>query len=162
MRALAELLGPYGMKFLSENLMWHVTSQIVELKVRGSWARERGMGRRRGQGRVGAGATATWSLPASCLRVPLQKLVVENMDVLVQIRSNFSKADLMASLLPQLTGEHLPDRRGSCGTALRMTGDGVRGKIRWGGGRLGWVCRSEPIAVALTSTFLMFFVLLRG
>uniref|UniRef100_A0A8C0L817 NCK associated protein 1 like n=1 Tax=Canis lupus dingo TaxID=286419 RepID=A0A8C0L817_CANLU len=64
MRALAELLGPYGMKFLSENLMWHVTSQIVELK----------------------------------------KLVVENMDVLVQIRSNFSKADLMASLLPQLTG----------------------------------------------------------
>nr|XP_025843531.1 nck-associated protein 1-like isoform X1 [Vulpes vulpes]XP_025843532.1 nck-associated protein 1-like isoform X2 [Vulpes vulpes] len=64
MRALAELLGPYGMKFLSENLMWHVTSQIVELK----------------------------------------KLVVENMDVLVQIRSNFSRADLMASLLPQLTG----------------------------------------------------------
>ncbi|XP_012887885.1 PREDICTED: nck-associated protein 1-like [Dipodomys ordii] len=64
MRALAELLGPYGMKFLSENLMWHVTSQIVELK----------------------------------------KLVVENMDVLVQIRSNFSKPDMMASLLPQLTG----------------------------------------------------------
>ncbi|KAB0397271.1 hypothetical protein E2I00_005324 [Balaenoptera physalus] len=64
LRALAELLGPYGMKFLSENLMWHVTSQIVELK----------------------------------------KLVVENMDVLVQIRSNFSKADLMASLLPQLMG----------------------------------------------------------
>ncbi|KAF4010165.1 hypothetical protein G4228_001643 [Cervus hanglu yarkandensis] len=64
MRALAELLGPYGMKFLSENLMWHVTSQIVELK----------------------------------------KLVVENMDILVQIRSNFNKADLMASLLPQLTG----------------------------------------------------------
>lgn len=30
---MAELLGPYGMKFLSENLMWHVTSQIVELKV---------------------------------------------------------------------------------------------------------------------------------
>uniref|UniRef100_A0A8C6GYU0 NCK associated protein 1 like n=1 Tax=Mus spicilegus TaxID=10103 RepID=A0A8C6GYU0_MUSSI len=64
MRALAEILGPYGMKFLSENLMWHVTSQIVELK----------------------------------------KLVVENMDVLVQIRSNFSKPELMASLLPQLTG----------------------------------------------------------
>ncbi|XP_038608220.1 nck-associated protein 1-like isoform X2 [Tachyglossus aculeatus] len=62
MRALAELLGPYGMKFLSENLMWHVTSQIVELK----------------------------------------KLVVENMDVLVQIRSNFSKPELMSSLLPRL------------------------------------------------------------
>ncbi|KAK7809723.1 hypothetical protein U0070_010519 [Myodes glareolus] len=64
MRALAEILGPYGMKFLSENLMWHVTSQIVELK----------------------------------------KLVVENMDILVQIRSNFNKPDLMASLLPQLMG----------------------------------------------------------
>lgn len=38
----------------------------------------------------------------------LQKLVVENMDVLVQIRSNFGKADLMATLLPQLMGEHLP------------------------------------------------------
>uniref|UniRef100_A0A670YUF8 NCK associated protein 1 like n=1 Tax=Pseudonaja textilis TaxID=8673 RepID=A0A670YUF8_PSETE len=33
MRALAELLGPYGMKFLSDNLMWHVTSQMVELKI---------------------------------------------------------------------------------------------------------------------------------
>lgn len=33
MRALAELLGPYGMKFLSDNLMWHVGSQVTELKV---------------------------------------------------------------------------------------------------------------------------------
>lgn len=33
MKALAELIGPYGIKFLSENLMWHVTSQIAELKV---------------------------------------------------------------------------------------------------------------------------------
>ncbi|XP_046731027.1 nck-associated protein 1-like [Silurus meridionalis] len=32
MRALAELIGPYGMKFLGENLMWHITSQISELK----------------------------------------------------------------------------------------------------------------------------------
>ncbi|KAM4880931.1 LOW QUALITY PROTEIN: nck-associated protein 1-like [Sylvia borin] len=31
-RALAELIGPYGMKFLSENLMWHVGSQVTELK----------------------------------------------------------------------------------------------------------------------------------
>lgn len=38
----------------------------------------------------------------------LQKLVVENMDILVQIRSNFSKPDLMASLLPQLMGIHIP------------------------------------------------------
>lgn len=33
MRALAELIGPYGMKFLSDNLMWHVGSQVTELKV---------------------------------------------------------------------------------------------------------------------------------
>ncbi|XP_039570631.1 nck-associated protein 1-like [Passer montanus] len=32
MRALAELIGPYGMRFLSENLMWHVGSQVTELK----------------------------------------------------------------------------------------------------------------------------------
>ncbi|XP_060108145.1 nck-associated protein 1-like [Heteronotia binoei] len=63
MRALAGLLGPYGMKFLSDNLMWHITSQMVELK----------------------------------------KLVTENMDVLVQIRSNFYQAEQMAVLLPRLT-----------------------------------------------------------
>ncbi|XP_069826350.1 nck-associated protein 1-like isoform X2 [Dendropsophus ebraccatus] len=62
-KALAEMMGPYGMKFLSENLMWHVTSQIGEIK----------------------------------------KLVVENMDVLVQIRSNFSNAQLMPSLLAKLS-----------------------------------------------------------
>ncbi|KAK6318722.1 hypothetical protein J4Q44_G00099330 [Coregonus suidteri] len=32
MQALAELIGPYGLKFLSENLMWHITSQVGELK----------------------------------------------------------------------------------------------------------------------------------
>ncbi|NWS42437.1 NCKP1 protein, partial [Probosciger aterrimus] len=32
MRALSELLGPYGMKFLSESLMWHISSQVAELK----------------------------------------------------------------------------------------------------------------------------------
>ncbi|XP_072775669.1 nck-associated protein 1-like isoform X2 [Taeniopygia guttata] len=32
LRALAELIGPYGMRFLSENLMWHVGSQVTELK----------------------------------------------------------------------------------------------------------------------------------
>uniref|UniRef100_A0A8C7UE87 Nck-associated protein 1 n=1 Tax=Oncorhynchus mykiss TaxID=8022 RepID=A0A8C7UE87_ONCMY len=35
MRSLSELLGPYGMKFLSESLMWHISSQVAELKVRG-------------------------------------------------------------------------------------------------------------------------------
>lgn len=63
LKSLAEMIGPYGMKFLSENLMWHVTSQIAELK----------------------------------------KLVVENMDTLVQIRSNFSNAELMPSLLAKLS-----------------------------------------------------------
>lgn len=32
LRALAELIGPYGMKFLNESLMWHIASQINELK----------------------------------------------------------------------------------------------------------------------------------
>ncbi|KAM3621969.1 uncharacterized protein V6R79_018401 [Siganus canaliculatus] len=32
LQALAELIGPYGLKFLSENLTWHVTSQVTELK----------------------------------------------------------------------------------------------------------------------------------
>lgn len=111
MRALAELLGPYGMKFLSENLMWHVTSQIVELKV--LWKQvpgEKFSHSGRGSG-VGDGGKMYHGSCLFLLNVsvsPLQKLVVENMDVLVQIRSNFSKADLMASLLPQLTGEHLP------------------------------------------------------
>ena len=34
LRALAELIGPYGMKYLSERLMWHISSQVEELKVR--------------------------------------------------------------------------------------------------------------------------------
>ncbi|KFO79223.1 Nck-associated protein 1-like, partial [Cuculus canorus] len=63
MRALAELIGPYGMKFLSDNLMWHVGSQVTELK----------------------------------------KLVNENMDTLVQLRSSSYKPEQMAALLPRLT-----------------------------------------------------------
>ncbi|XP_069765666.1 nck-associated protein 1-like isoform X2 [Narcine bancroftii] len=63
MRALAELIGPYGMKYLSEHLMWHVTSQVTELK----------------------------------------KLVVENMDILVQLRANLRKPDTMAALAKRLT-----------------------------------------------------------
>lgn len=107
MRALAEILGPYGMKFLSENLMWHVTSQIVELKVSstaGAWAKVLPWYRWGLEDRL-----LLISFPAVCLCfLQLQKLVVENMDILVQIRSNFSKPELMASLLPQLTGKHLP------------------------------------------------------
>lgn len=32
LRALAELIGPYGMKYCNENLMWHIASQVTELK----------------------------------------------------------------------------------------------------------------------------------
>ncbi|XP_036415793.1 nck-associated protein 1-like isoform X2 [Colossoma macropomum] len=64
LRALAELIGPYGLKFLGENLMWHITSQVGELK----------------------------------------KLVFENMDVLVQMKANFDKPEMMSSLQKRLTG----------------------------------------------------------
>uniref|UniRef100_A0AAR2IJ89 Nck-associated protein 1 n=1 Tax=Pygocentrus nattereri TaxID=42514 RepID=A0AAR2IJ89_PYGNA len=63
MRSLSELLGPYGMKFLSESLMWHISSQVAELK----------------------------------------KLVVENMEVLTQMRTSFDKPDHMAALFKRLT-----------------------------------------------------------
>ncbi|XP_035518339.1 nck-associated protein 1-like [Morone saxatilis] len=64
LQALAELIGPYGLKFLSENLMWHITSQISELK----------------------------------------KLVIENMDILVQMKNNFDKPEEMTNLKKRLTG----------------------------------------------------------
>ncbi|XP_049894986.1 nck-associated protein 1-like [Epinephelus moara] len=64
LQALAELIGPYGLKFLSENLMWHITSQVSELK----------------------------------------KLVIENMDILVQMRNNFEKPEEMANLKRRLSG----------------------------------------------------------
>uniref|UniRef100_A0A8C1EM99 NCK associated protein 1 like n=1 Tax=Cyprinus carpio carpio TaxID=630221 RepID=A0A8C1EM99_CYPCA len=32
LRSLAELIGPFGLKFLNENLMWHIISQVGELK----------------------------------------------------------------------------------------------------------------------------------
>uniref|UniRef100_A0A3P8S8F1 NCK associated protein 1 like n=1 Tax=Amphiprion percula TaxID=161767 RepID=A0A3P8S8F1_AMPPE len=64
LQALAELLGPYGLKFLSENLMWHITSQVSELK----------------------------------------KMVIENMDILVQMKNNFDKPEEMSNLKKRLTG----------------------------------------------------------
>uniref|UniRef100_A0A3B5B3D4 NCK associated protein 1 like n=1 Tax=Stegastes partitus TaxID=144197 RepID=A0A3B5B3D4_9TELE len=64
LQALAELLGPYGLKFLSENLMWHITSQVSELK----------------------------------------KMVIENMDILVQMKNNFDKPEEMSNLKRRLTG----------------------------------------------------------
>ncbi|CAG07078.1 unnamed protein product, partial [Tetraodon nigroviridis] len=64
LRALAKLLGPYGLNFLNENLMWHITSQVSELK----------------------------------------KLVVENMDMLVQMKNNFEDLEKMEGLKKRLTG----------------------------------------------------------
>uniref|UniRef100_A0AAQ4QC23 Nck-associated protein 1 n=1 Tax=Gasterosteus aculeatus aculeatus TaxID=481459 RepID=A0AAQ4QC23_GASAC len=75
MRSLSELLGPYGMKFLSESLMWHISSQVAELK----------------------------------------KLVVENMEVLTQMRTSFDKPEHMAALFKKLT----------CNVLKRMTIIGV-------------------------------------
>lgn len=53
--------------------------------------------------------------PASC---PPQKLVNENMDTLVQLRSSSCKPEQMAALLPRLTcefGDELGTWRGSLG-----------------------------------------------
>ncbi|XP_006006697.1 nck-associated protein 1-like [Latimeria chalumnae] len=63
MQALSELIGPYGIKFLGDNLMWHVSCQVNELK----------------------------------------KLVVENMDILVQIRAHYSNPEQMGALFRKLT-----------------------------------------------------------
>uniref|UniRef100_A0A3B3RAK6 NCK associated protein 1 like n=1 Tax=Paramormyrops kingsleyae TaxID=1676925 RepID=A0A3B3RAK6_9TELE len=62
LQALAGLIGPYGLKFMTENLMWHITSQVTELK----------------------------------------KLTTENMDILVQMRANFDKPEVMANLQNKL------------------------------------------------------------
>ncbi|XP_030759273.1 membrane-associated protein Hem [Sitophilus oryzae] len=63
LRALAELIGPYGMKQLSETLMWHIASQVVELK----------------------------------------KLAEINKDVLLLLRTNFDKPDVMKEQFKRLT-----------------------------------------------------------
>lgn len=62
LRALAELIGPYGMKHLSEKLMGHISSQVEELK----------------------------------------KLVIQNKQVLADLRSNFDKPELMKELQKKL------------------------------------------------------------
>lgn len=41
--------------------------------------------------------------PAVLMRVSLQKLVVENMEVLTQMRTSFDKPDHMAALFKKLT-----------------------------------------------------------
>ncbi|XP_033752892.1 membrane-associated protein Hem-like isoform X5 [Pecten maximus] len=62
LRALAELIGPYGMRYLGERLMGHVASQVDELK----------------------------------------KLVVQNRETLVQLRTSFDKPEVMRELTKKL------------------------------------------------------------
>lgn len=63
LRSLAELIGPYGMKQLSETLMWHIASQVIELK----------------------------------------KLAEINKEVLVALRTNFDKPEVMKEQFKKLT-----------------------------------------------------------
>ncbi|XP_055996356.1 nck-associated protein 1-like isoform X6 [Ostrea edulis] len=62
LRALAELIGPYGMRYLGERLMGHVASQVDELK----------------------------------------KLVIQNKEVLFNMRTSFDKPDAMRELFRRL------------------------------------------------------------
>ncbi|KAJ1522587.1 hypothetical protein ONE63_001770 [Megalurothrips usitatus] len=62
LRALAELIGPYGMRLLSETLMWHIASQVQELK----------------------------------------KLVAANKEVLLSLRTNFDKPEIMKEQFKRL------------------------------------------------------------
>ncbi|XP_077549488.1 nck associated protein 1 Hem [Haemaphysalis longicornis] len=62
LRSLAELIGPYGMKFLNESLMWHIASQVAELK----------------------------------------KIVHQNREILIELRSNYDKPEQMRELFRKL------------------------------------------------------------
>lgn len=62
LRALAELIGPYGMKQLNETLMWHIGSQVQELK----------------------------------------KLVVNNKEILISLRTHFDKPEIMKEQFKKL------------------------------------------------------------
>nr|NVI74276.1 HEM-protein [Cucujiformia] len=63
LRALAELIGPYGMKQMNETLMWHIASQVIELK----------------------------------------KLAEANKEVLLALRTNFDKPEVMKEQFKKLT-----------------------------------------------------------
>ena len=62
LRSLAEMLGPYGIKLLNETLMWHIQSQVTELR----------------------------------------KLVVINKEILIALRTNFDKPEMMKELFKRL------------------------------------------------------------
>ena len=56
------ILGPYGIKLLNETLMWHIQSQVTELR----------------------------------------KLVLLNKEILIALRTNFDKPDVMKELFKRL------------------------------------------------------------
>ncbi len=56
------MLGPYGIKLLNETLMWHIQSQVTELR----------------------------------------KLVLVNKEILIALRTNFDKPDVMKELFKRL------------------------------------------------------------
>lgn len=62
LRSLAEMLGPYGIKLLNETLMWHIQSQVTELR----------------------------------------KLVLINKEILIALRTNFDKPEVMKELFKRL------------------------------------------------------------
>ncbi|XP_039297547.1 membrane-associated protein Hem isoform X2 [Nilaparvata lugens] len=62
LRSLVELIGPYGIKLLNETLMWHIASQVQELK----------------------------------------KLVAGNKEVLIALRTNFDKPEIMKEQFKKL------------------------------------------------------------
>ncbi|XP_060677133.1 nck-associated protein 1-like [Hemiscyllium ocellatum] len=93
LQSLAELIGPYGMKHLSEHLMWHITSQVNELK----------------------------------------KLVVENMDILAQVKSSLYKPEVMTHHAKRLTAsENVLKRMTIIGVILNfraMAQEALRGVL---------------------------------
>ncbi|ESO00384.1 hypothetical protein HELRODRAFT_101134 [Helobdella robusta] len=83
LRALAELVGPYGMKYLNEKLMNHISNQFDEIK----------------------------------------KLVIQNKLVLMELRSNFDKPELMKELQKKLTSaDVLLQRMTTIGVLLAFRG----------------------------------------
>ena len=62
LKSLAEMLGPYGIKLLNETLMWHIQSQVTELR----------------------------------------KLVLINKEILIALRTNFDKPEVMKELFKRL------------------------------------------------------------
>ncbi|XP_035825856.1 membrane-associated protein Hem isoform X2 [Aplysia californica] len=85
LRALAELIGPYGMKYMGERLMLNIATQVDEIK----------------------------------------KLVVQNKETLIQLRSSFDKPEVMRELVRKLM---TPYKNAPCDAdvlLMRMTRIGI-------------------------------------